>query len=287
MNSTRQTVAEMSFRKTPRHIKRSISSSPIRKLSIVIPCFNEAGTISDILDKVLDAPLPFKIEKEIIVVNDCSTDDTDLMVQEYLFENQSAPIRYIIHSSNQGKGASVHTGISAASGDYMLIQDADLEYDPREYEILLEPILAGHADVVYGSRFMGGHAHRILFFWHTVGNKLLTFISNLFTNMTLTDAHTCYKVLPLSLIKNIPLKEKRFAFDVELNARMAEIPGIRIYEVGISYYGRTFSEGKKIRMHDAIRSIFCLIKCCLFTQPGKKRAITVPHPKNSTNHPIW
>lgn len=247
-------------RSTPRHIKRASSHPIIRKLSIIIPCYNEASTIAIILDKVTDVELLHDIEKEIIVVNDCSKDDTDLMIHEYITDNPAAPIHYIRHASNQGKGAAVHTGISVATGDYLLIQDADLEYDPKEYNLLLEPILSGHADIVYGSRFMGGHPHRILFFWHTLGNKMLTFISNLFTNMNLTDAHTCYKLIYTSLIREIPLLEKRFAFDSELNVKLSRIRHVRIYEVGISYYGRTFAEGKKIRLRDAFRSIYCLAK---------------------------
>jgi glycosyltransferase involved in cell wall biosynthesis len=198
------------------------------------------------------------------VVNDCSKDDTDLMIQEYMEDNPSAPIHYIRQEVNQGKGAAVHAGIASATGDYLIIQDADLEYNPKEYTLLIAPVLSGDADIVYGSRFMGGNPHRILFFWHTLGNKILTFISNLFTNMNLTDAHTCYKVIPTSLIRQIPLQEKRFAFDAELNVKLSVIPGIRVYEVGISYYGRTFAEGKKIRFRDALRSVFCIIKYSLF-----------------------
>ncbi|GGB23767.1 glycosyl transferase [Puia dinghuensis] len=208
--------------------------------------------------------LTHSIEKEIIVVNDCSKDDTDLMIREYIDDNPNTPIKYFSHPHNQGKGAAIQTGLQAATGDYLIIQDADLEYDPKEYNLLLEPILSGHADIVYGSRFMGGQPHRILFFWHTLGNKLLTFISNLFTNMNLTDAHTCYKVIRTSTIKGIPLVEKRFAFDAELNAKIARIPKLRIYEVGISYYGRTFAEGKKIRLRDAVRSIYSLVKYSVF-----------------------
>jgi glycosyltransferase involved in cell wall biosynthesis len=206
------------------------------------------------------------IEKEIIVVNDCSRDDTELMILEYIADNPSAPIKYFCHAINQGKGAAIHTAIGSATGDYILIQDADLEYDPKEYNILLEPVLTGHADIVYGSRFMGGHPHRILFFWHTLGNKLLTFVSNLFTNMNLTDAHTCYKLIRASILREIPLHEKRFAFDAELNVKIARIPQVRLYEVGISYYGRTFKEGKKIRFRDAVRSVWCLVKYSFFVR---------------------
>jgi len=263
-------------RQTPRHVKHASSHPIIRKLSIIIPCYNEASTIAVILDKVTDVQLLHNIEKEIIVVNDFSKDDTDLMIQEYITDNPSAPIHYIRHAANQGKGAAVHTGISIATGDYLLIQDADLEYDPKEYNLLLEPILTGHADIVYGSRFMGGHPHRILFFWHTLGNKMLTFISNLFTNMNLTDAHTCYKLIRTSMIREIPLLEKRFAFDAELNVKISRIRRTRIYEVGISYYGRTFAEGKKIRLRDAVRSVFCLFKYTFFSRA------TIPSKKSSS-----
>jgi glycosyltransferase involved in cell wall biosynthesis len=256
--------AGMPVRTTPRHVRQASVHINIRKLSIIIPCYNEAATIPIILDKVMDVVLAHSIDKEIIVVNDCSKDDTDLMIREYMADYSESPIKYLAHNVNQGKGAAIQTGLQAATGDYVLIQDADLEYDPNEYNLLLEPILNGHADIVYGSRFMGGHPHRILFFWHTLGNKLLTFISNLFTNMNLTDAHTCYKVIRASTIRQIPLEEKRFAFDAELNAKIARIPKVRIYEVGISYYGRTFAEGKKIRFRDAVRSVYSLVKYSVF-----------------------
>jgi glycosyltransferase involved in cell wall biosynthesis len=191
-------------------------------------------------------------------------------------DNPNAPINYLRHNKNMGKGAAVHTGIQSATGDYVLIQDADLEYDPSEYKLLLEPILAGHADMVYGSRFMGGNPHRILFFWHTFGNKLLTFVSNLFTNMNLTDAHTCFKLMKTSTIRSIFLKENRFAFDAELNVKVARIPNIRIYEVGISYYGRTFSEGKKIRFRDAIRSVWCIVKYSIRPNHKDKQNKIIP-----------
>jgi glycosyltransferase involved in cell wall biosynthesis len=252
-------------RTIPRHVRQRNGNQYIKKLSIIIPCYNEASTIALLLDKVIDVELPVGIEKEIIVINDCSKDDTNLMINEYLEDNPNVPIRYIQHTVNQGKGAAVHTGIATATGDYLIIQDADLEYDPKEYTILLKPILSGDADIVYGSRFMGGNPHRILFFWHTLGNKMLTVFSNLFTNMNLTDAHTCYKLLPTYLIRQIPLKEKRFAFDAELNVKISRLPRQRVYEVGISYYGRTFAEGKKIRFRDALRTVFSIIKYSLFT----------------------
>ena len=265
MPQTQGPIVLSANRTTPRHIRRPSANHHIKRLTVIIPCFNEASTIALILDKVCDVELPGTMDKEIIVVNDCSTDDTDLMISEYMEDNPAAPIRYIRHEVNSGKGAAVHAGIAATTGDYLIIQDADLEYNPKEYTLLLEPILSGDADIVYGSRFMGGNPHRILFFWHTLGNKQLTFFSNLFTNMNLTDAHTCYKLVPTGLIRRIPLKEKRFAFDAELNVKLSQIPGLRVYEVGISYYGRTFAEGKKIRLRDALRSVFCIIKYSIFS----------------------
>lgn len=264
------TAAGPLLRRTPRHTRRDPLPTAINKLSVIVPCYNEAGTIAVLLDKVTDVRLPGSIEKEIIVINDCSKDDTELMVMEYMEDNPVAPIRYIRHEMNQGKGAAVQTGIAAATGDYILIQDADLEYNPKEYNLLLEPILSGDADIVYGSRFMGGQPHRILFFWHTLGNKLLTFVSNLLTNMNLTDAHTCYKLVGTATIRAISLQEKRFAIDAELNVKLSRIPGIRVYEVGISYYGRTFAEGKKIRLKDAFRSVYCLVKYSLFSRADWK-----------------
>lgn len=262
--TTQLASTSSAMRSTPRHVKRAAAHPNICKLSIIIPCYNEASTIAILLDKVTDVELLHNIEKEIIVINDCSKDDTDLMIREYIVDNPLAPIHYFRHSVNQGKGMAVHTGLQNATGDYVLIQDADLEYDPNEYSLLLAPVLNGHADIVYGSRFMGGRPHRILFFWHTIGNKMLTFISNIFTNMNLTDAHTCYKLIKLSTIRKIPLTERRFSFDAELNVRLSQIPGQRIYEVGISYYGRTFAEGKKIRLKDAIRSVYCILKYSVF-----------------------
>jgi glycosyltransferase involved in cell wall biosynthesis len=252
----------------PRRNKGRIPTQSIHKLSIIIPCYNEASTVGILLDKVIDVSLISNIEKEIIIVNDASKDDTDQTIQLCLKDNPEVAITYIQHTINQGKGAAIHTGLKNATGDYILIQDADLEYDPKEYNTLLKPILDGHADIVYGSRFMGGHPHRILFFWHTLGNKWLTFINNIFTNLNLTDAHTCYKLLRASLLHQIPLLEKRFAFDAELNIKVSKIPCIRIYEVGISYYGRTVAEGKKIRLKDAFRTVFCLAKYSLTYKPN-------------------
>ncbi len=212
----------------------------LHTLSIVIPVFNEEKTIASILTRIAHVHLINDMQKEIIIVNDCSRDNTDLYVREYIAANPALSIRYLVNAVNQGKGASIHAGIKAATGDCLIVQDADLEYDPREYNVLLKPMVEGHADVVFGTRFYGGKPHRILFFWHSVGNKLLTFLSNLFTELNLTDMEACYKLFRMDVIKSLPLKEKRFGFEPEVTARVAKIPGIRIYEVGISYYGRTF-----------------------------------------------
>jgi glycosyltransferase involved in cell wall biosynthesis len=229
-------------------------------LSIVIPAYNEERTIHRILDKVKAVELINGIQKELIITNDCSKDDTAGAIRRYMEANPSLNIRYQEHKVNMGKGAALHTGIQHASGQYIIIQDADLEYDPAEYNILLRPILDGHADVVYGSRFMGGRPHRILFFWHSIGNKFLTFVSNMFTNLNLTDMETCYKLFRAETLKGLNLHEKRFGFEPEVTAKMSRVPGIRIYEVGISYYGRTYAEGKKIGMKDAFRAIYCILK---------------------------
>ncbi len=232
----------------------------IQKLSIVIPVYNEGRTIHFILDKVRDVILLNQIEKEIIIVNDCSTDDTESAIERYMQANPGMPIAYHKHEVNKGKGAALHTGISKASGEYLIIQDADLEYDPNEYNDLLRPVLNGFADVVYGSRFISGKPHRILFFWHTLGNKFLTFLSNMFNNLNLTDMETCYKLFNTQMVKELPLKEKRFGFEPEVTAKISRIPNIRIYEVGISYYGRTYAEGKKINWKDGFRAIYCILK---------------------------
>jgi len=236
----------------------------MNKLSIVIPAYNEAATILEVLQKVLEVELHQGFQKEILVINDCSTDRTELVVQEYISSNQQAEIKYFKHEVNQGKGAAIQTGIVEATGNYIIIQDADLEYDPSEYTILLDPIINGRADVVFGSRFIGGKPHRILFFWHTIGNKLLTFASNLFSNLNLTDMETCYKLFRADIIKSIQLKEKRFGFEPEVTQKIARIKGIRIYEVGISYYGRTYEEGKKINWKDGFRALYCILKYGLF-----------------------
>jgi glycosyltransferase involved in cell wall biosynthesis len=236
------------------------------KLSIVIPAYNEEKTILAILEKVTSVQLIGDLTKEIIVVNDCSKDNTEGKVKEFQKANPEVEISYYKHDINQGKGAALHTGIKQAKGDYIIIQDADLEYDPNEFNILLKPILDGFADVVYGSRFMGGRPHRILFFWHSIGNKVLTSISNAFTNLNLTDMETCYKMWRSDIIKSVKLQEKRFGFEPEVTARISRIPNIRIYEVGISYYGRTYAEGKKISWKDGFRAIYCILKYNLWSK---------------------
>jgi glycosyltransferase involved in cell wall biosynthesis len=239
---------------------------PIKKLSIVIPAYNEERTIHLILDKVKDVQLINGIEKEIILVNDCSKDNTIEAINAYMEKNEAMKIRLISHEVNKGKGAALHTGIQHATGEYLIIQDADLEYDPREYNDLLKPIVEGFADVVFGSRFAGSNPHRILFFWHTIGNKFLTFLSNMFTNLNLTDMETCYKLFNTKMIQSLDLKENRFGFEPEVTSKISRIPKIRIYEVGISYYGRTYEEGKKIGWRDGFRAIFCIVKYNLFSK---------------------
>ncbi len=238
--------------------------SPFKTLSIVIPAYNEERTIHLILDKLLGVTLIQGIQKEIIIVNDCSKDNTKKTIETYISAHPEASFSFYNHEVNKGKGAALRTGIEKAKGEMIIIQDADLEYDPNEYNILIKPILDGFADVVYGSRFMGGKPHRILFFWHTIGNKLLTTASNLFTNLNLTDMETCYKVFKSEMIHKIKLEENRFGFEPEVTAKIAKIPKIRIYEVGISYYGRTYEEGKKIGMKDAFRALYCIFKYSLF-----------------------
>lgn len=239
----------------------------VSKLSIVIPAYNEERTIHLILDKVKAVELTNDIRKEVILVNDCSKDRTREAILHYMEENPSMNILYYEHEVNRGKGAALHTGIQKATGEYLIIQDADLEYDPQEYNELLVPVLRGMADVVYGSRFMGSKPHRILFFWHSIGNRFLTHISNICSNLNLTDMETCYKLFNTRLIQSLKLKEQRFGFEPEVTAKIARVPHIRIYEVGISYYGRTYSEGKKIGWRDGLRAIYCILKYNFFQRP--------------------
>ena len=234
------------------------------KLSVIIPAYNEGKTIHLILNKIKEIELINKIEKEIIIVNDSSTDETEKSILNYISENSTLSIKYYKHENNKGKGAALHTGIENATGEYLIIQDADLEYEPAEYNKLLIPVLKADADVVYGSRFIGGNPHRILFFWHTIGNKFLTFLSNMCTNLNLTDMETCYKLFKTELIQKVELNEKRFGFEPEVTAKIARLKNIKIYEVGISYFGRTYDEGKKIGWKDGFRALYCIIKYGLF-----------------------
>ncbi len=232
----------------------------IKKLSIIIPAYNEENTIEAILDKIFKVELINGTDKEIIIINDGSNDRTQEILESYAGEHSGTTIKLFNNEYNQGKGSTIHKGIKEATGEYLIIQDSDLEYDPREYNILLKPMLEGNADVVYGSRFMGGNPHRILFFWHSIGNKFLTFISNMFTNLNLTDMETCYKLFKSDIIKKLDLKEKRFGFEPEVTAKISRVPDIRIYEVGISYYGRTYKQGKKITAKDGFMALWCVLK---------------------------
>jgi glycosyltransferase involved in cell wall biosynthesis len=222
--------------------------------------FNEEQTIENVLNKLIGLELLGNIQKEIIVVDDFSTDNSKSTVEKVIQSHTNNSIFLISHEKNSGKGAALHTGIKSSSGDLVVIQDADLEYDPNEFNLMLKPFLEGYADVVYGSRFMGGKPHRVLFFWHTIGNKFLTFLSNMFNDLNITDMETCYKMFRADILKQIELKEKRFGFEPEITSKISRVKGIRIYEVGISYYGRTFAEGKKIGWKDGFRAIYCIVK---------------------------
>jgi glycosyltransferase involved in cell wall biosynthesis len=238
------------------------------KVSIVIPCYNEKETIEKIVDAVLNAPLE---NKEIIIVDDCSQDGTRAVIQDRVSQMVD---RIIYHPENRGKGAALRSGFAAATGDIILVQDADLEYSPQDYPLLLEPLLSGKADAVLGSRFMGGRPHRVLFFWHMVGNKFLTLLSNMFTNINLTDVETGYKAFKAPLIKSIQLEEDRFGVELEIIAKLART-GCRIYEVGISYSGRTYTEGKKINWKDGLRAIYAILKYNLEARQALKESTQV------------
>lgn len=253
-------------------------------LSIIIPAYNEEKTIGLVLKRVAEVSLPTLLSREIVVVDDGSTDQTERIVQRFITDHPDVLVQYIKQPVNQGKGEALHTGIRHASGQFIVIQDADLEYDPEEYGHLLQPLLAGRADVVYGSRFMGGRPHRVLYFWHTVGNRFLTLFSNMMTDLNLTDMETCFKVFRSEIIKSVELKEKRFGFEPEVTAKISRIPGIRIYEVGISYYGRTYQEGKKIGWRDGFRAIFCILKYNLFvTAPRERPVLDLKTPGHMTS----
>lgn len=236
----------------------------VKTLSVIVPAYNEEATIETILTTLLGVTLPAAIKMEIIVVNDCSKDKTAERLQQFIHEHPDAPITAYHHPVNKGKGAALHTGIANATGEFTIVQDADLEYDPHEFNILLKPVLERNADVVYGSRFMGGNPHRILFYWHSIGNRFLTSLSNMFSNLNLTDMETCYKLVRTSILQSIKLKENRFGFEPELTQKLAKVKNISIYEVGISYYGRTYAEGKKINWKDGVRAIYCIVRYGLF-----------------------
>lgn len=231
-----------------------------KKLSILIPAYNEEHTITSILDRVDQVKLLHGIEKEIVIVNDASKDRTAEVVEKYIATHPHMNIQFFSQPVNQGKGAAIHKAIEIATGEYVIVQDADLEYDPEEFNDLIKPVFTADADVVYGSRYRGANAHRIMFFWHSIGNGWLTFASNALTNLNLTDMETCYKMMRSSIAKKLLLKEKRFGFEPEVTAKLARIPEIKIYEVGISYYGRTYAEGKKIGWKDGFRAIWCIMK---------------------------
>ncbi len=235
-----------------------------KTLSVIIPAYNEEFTIETILNKVIAVKLAGGFKMEIIIVNDFSSDKTEQKVHEFITGHPENDIKFYSQPKNMGKGAAIHRGIEEATGDYIVVQDADTEYNPEEFNRLLQPIIDGFADVVYGSRFMGGEPHRILFFWHSIGNKMLTTLSNMFTNLNLTDMETCYKMFDAKMLKSLVLKENRFGFEPEVTAKISRVHKVRIYEVGISYYGRTYEEGKKIDWRDGMRAIYCILKYNIF-----------------------
>jgi glycosyltransferase involved in cell wall biosynthesis len=231
-----------------------------KTLSIIIPVFNEEKTVELLLNRVADVELKNNLQKELVIVNDCSNDNTKSVVEQYISANPQLQIRLYNHEINMGKGAALHTGIKEATGEYIIIQDADLEYDPNDFNQLIEPVIRGAADVVFGSRFMGSKPHRVLLFYHYMANRFLTFLSNMFTNLNLTDMETCYKLFDAGMLKSLRLNEKRFGFEPEVTAKISRIKKVRIYEVGISYYGRTYDEGKKINWKDGLKAIWCIFR---------------------------
>ena len=238
----------------------------MKKLSIVIPIYNEEATLLDILNRLMKIELIEGLKKELVLVNDFSSDGSEEIILRFQKDHSKAEILYEKHNKNRGKGAALNTAFKLVTGDVVIVQDADLEYDPNEFNRLLKPILDGFADVVYGSRFKGSNPHRALFFWHTIGNNFLTFLSNMFSNLNLTDMETCYKMFKREIIQSIEIKENRFGIEPEITAKISRIKGIRIYEVGISYYGRTYDEGKKIGWKDGFRAIYCILKYNIFSK---------------------